>query len=93
MRLILVGGGPGTGKTTVAGALAESLAKSTVTQVISTDDVRAELVRRGELTSEPGVLGQGLYGRENVDAVYDEVLRQARGGLREGRSVIRRHLA
>ncbi|MCA9862100.1 MAG: AAA family ATPase [Mycobacterium sp.] len=88
VRLILVGGGPGTGKTTVAGALAESLAKSTVTQVISTDDVRAELVRRGELTGEPGVLGQGLYSRENVDAVYDEVLRQARGGLREGRSVI-----
>lgn len=84
VRLILVGGGPGTGKTTVARALAES----TAAQVISTDDVRAELVRRGDLIGEPGVLGRGLYSRENIDVVYDEVLRQARTALRQGHGVI-----
>ena len=84
VRLILVGGGPGTGKTTVARALGEVLGA----QVISTDDVRAELVRRGDLSGEPGVLGAGLYTRENVDAVYDDLLPQARLALCGGHTVI-----
>ena len=89
VRLILVGGGPGTGKSTVARALAERLgAHGIEARVISTDDVRAALVGRGELTGEPGVLGEGLYTRENVDAVYDAVLTQARRALHGGRTVI-----
>jgi aminoglycoside phosphotransferase family enzyme/predicted kinase len=84
VRLILVGGGPGTGKTTLARALAEKLGA----QVISTDDVRAQMVARGEITGEPGILGEGLYTRENIEAVYDAVLGQARRGLSEGRTVI-----
>lgn len=82
--LILVGGGPGTGKTTVARALAQSLGAD----VVSTDDVRAELVQTGQLAGAPGVLGEGLYSRENMDAVYDAVLRRARTALSEGRTVI-----
>jgi uncharacterized protein len=84
VRLILVGGGPGTGKTTVARALAESIGA----QAISTDDVRAEMVRLGELTGSPGVLDEGLYTRQNVDAVYEGVLRRAHLNLCEGRSVV-----
>ena len=84
VRLILVGGGPGTGKTTVARALAERLGA----QVISTDDVRAGMVGRGELTGEPGMLGVGLYTPENVDAVYGDMLRQARFGLHGGHTVV-----
>ncbi|GAY13504.1 AAA family ATPase [Mycobacterium sp. shizuoka-1] len=84
VRLILVGGGPGTGKTTLSRALAEELGA----QVISTDDVRAEMVRRGEITGEPGVLDEGIYTRENIDAVYEGVLRRAHLGLCEGRSVV-----
>ena len=84
VRLILVGGGPGTGKTTLARSLAERVGA----EVVSTDDVRAELVRRGELTGTPGTLDEGLYAAANVDAVYDAVLRRAHLGLCEGRSVI-----
>lgn len=84
VRLILVGGGPGTGKTTVA----RGLAAGTGGRVISTDDVRAAMVARGEIAGRPGVLGEGLYSRENVEAVYDGVLSQAHRGLCEGQTVI-----
>ena len=84
VRLILVGGGPGTGKTTVARVLAESLGA----QVISTDDVRAELVGLGELDGRAGALDEGLYTPANVDAVYEDVLRRARLSLGEGCTVV-----
>ncbi len=84
VRLIMVGGGPGSGKTTLARALAEHLGA----QVISTDDIRVEMVGSGEITGEPGVLGEGLYSPENVDAVYGAVLRHAHLALCEGRTVI-----
>jgi aminoglycoside phosphotransferase family enzyme/predicted kinase len=84
VRLILVGGGPGTGKTTLARGLAERLGA----QLISTDDVRAEMVRLGELAGSPGVLDEGLYTPANVAAVYEGVLRRAHLSLGEGRTVV-----
>ena len=84
VRLILIGGGPGTGKTTLARALAERVGA----QVISTDDVRAHLAADGGITGEPGVLGEGLYSPENIEAVYRTVLRTARAALEDGRTVI-----
>jgi aminoglycoside phosphotransferase family enzyme/predicted kinase len=84
VSLIIIGGGPGTGKTTLAHALAERFRA----QVISTDYVRRQLQRDGTITGRVGELDAGLYAPENVARVYEEVLRRARSLLTGGESVI-----
>ncbi len=84
VQLILIGGGPGTGKTTLARALADRIGA----QVISTDEVRRELQQSGVIAGRVGDLEAGLYAPENVAKVYDEVLRRAGGRLSEGATVI-----
>ena len=83
VRLIVIGDWRGTGKTTLANALADQIGA----QVISTDDVRRGLQHAGAITGAPGVLNAGLYTAENVSAVYDEVLRRAHLHLGGGRTV------
>lgn len=84
VRLALIGGNPGSGKSTVARGLAEQVGA----HVISTDDVRRELRDSGAISGSPGVLDSGLYSPDNVAAVYETVLRRARIHLGEGQSVI-----
>jgi predicted kinase len=84
VRLIMIGGGPGTGKTTLAHALAERIGA----EVISTDDVRRELQQSGVIAGRIGGLNAGLYAPENVSVVYREVLQRARPRLDAGRTVI-----
>ncbi|WP_425293696.1 AAA family ATPase [Mycobacterium attenuatum] len=84
VRLALVGGNPGTGKSTLAHALAEHVGA----RVISTDDVRRQLHEWGAIAGEPGVLNAGLYSPRNVTAVYQVALRRARLSLANGRPVI-----
>jgi aminoglycoside phosphotransferase family enzyme/predicted kinase len=83
-KVILVGGGPGTGKTTLARSLAEQIGA----EVISTDDVRRDLVRDGVISGEPGRLEAGLYTPENTARVYTVVRRRAHSVLASGGSVI-----
>ena len=66
VQLALIGGAPGTGKTT----LAHSLGDRVGAEVISTDDVRRELQQRGTIDGETGLLDEGLYQAEQVAAVY-----------------------
>ncbi len=84
VRLALVGGNPGTGKSTLARGLAEKIGA----QVISTDDVRRELRGSGAIGGDSGVLDAGLYRPDNVAAVYEGVLGRARALLTGGQSVI-----
>jgi uncharacterized protein len=84
VRLAVIGGGPGTGKTTLAHALAERVGAA----VLSTDEVRRALQNSGAIGGEAGVLNAGLYSAHNIAAVYGEVLRRAEIQLANGRSVI-----
>jgi predicted kinase len=84
VRLALVGGNPGTGKSTLARALAEQ----TGAQVTSTEDVRRELRDSGGITGDAGVLNEGLYRPDNVAMVYEVALRRAHSLLGNGQSVI-----
>ncbi|MFZ0225964.1 MAG: nucleoside monophosphate kinase [Mycobacterium sp.] len=84
VRLAMIGGAPGTGKTTLARALADRVGA----EVISTDDVRRELKQSGTIDGEAGVLDVGLYIPEKVAAVYRDVIRRALKSLAGGRSVI-----
>ncbi len=84
VRLALIGGNPGTGKSTLAYKLADDVGA----QVISTDHVRRELRESGAITGAVGVLDAGLYTPDNVATVYEEALRRAHTILGNGRSVI-----
>jgi uncharacterized protein len=84
VRLALIGGSPGTGKSTLAHALAEKVGA----QVISTDDVRRELRESGVISGGAGVLNSGLYSPGNVTMVYEAALCRAGVLLGNGQSVI-----
>ena len=77
VRLVLVGGLPGTGKTALSRSLAERLGALRV----SSDEVRDEVVPRD---SE----GRDRYGAGAIDAVYDEVLHHAGNALGMGEHVV-----
>ena len=84
VQFIVIGGGPGTGKTTLARGLAEHIEA----QVISTDGVRRELAAAGVIGGSAGDYESGLYSPEQVAVVYDTVLRKAAESLAAGVSVI-----
>ncbi len=84
VRLILVGGTPGTGKTTLSAALAEALSAATV----GTDELRKDLAGRGHLEHATDPPDQGLYRPEMSRRTYDELLRRAGLLLARGESVI-----
>ncbi|NKY32970.1 AAA family ATPase [Nocardia speluncae] len=84
VRLVLVGGLPGTGKSSLAAGLAEH----TGAVVLSSDTVRAELRAAGDIAGDSGAYGRGAYSPENKQRVYTELLNRARTLLDSGRSVI-----
>jgi aminoglycoside phosphotransferase family enzyme/predicted kinase len=84
VRLVLVGGAPGTGKST----LAEELSSREGFALIRSDEVRKDLagIPHHQVAAAP--LGQGLYSQERVDATYRELLTRARRLLELGESVV-----
>jgi predicted kinase len=75
VTLVLVGGAPGTGKTTLARALADRLGAV----LLSTDTVRGEL---------PGIPAQDRYTSAAKEATYRELLARARLALEHGEPVV-----
>ncbi len=86
-RLVLVGGSPGTGKSTLARALGDAPGW----QVLRSDEVRRQLgLRAGEHaagTREDGI-EEGAYAPEATARVYAALLERARAVLGAGDSVI-----
>jgi aminoglycoside phosphotransferase family enzyme/predicted kinase len=88
VRLVLIGGLPGTGKTTLAGHLAEA-ADGWV--LLRSDVVRKELAglpTDAPAPSELAGLGTGIYAPSATDAVYAELLRRAGHALAHGETVL-----
>lgn len=84
VRLVLIGGLPASGKSTIAAKLSERLGWA----VIRSDEVRKDLARVGHGTSAAAAPGEGLYRPELVETAYVEMLRRARVALERGVSVI-----
>lgn len=84
VRLVLVGGLPGTGKTTIAASVAERMGWTVL---------RSDLVRKQLLGFEPSTrlgadYGEGIYRPEHTAATYRELLGRARPLLAHGESVV-----
>jgi uncharacterized protein len=84
VRLVLVGGLPGTGKTT----LAEAIGTRRRWTVLRSDVLRKEMAGFAPTTGAAAAFQTGLYEPSVTDAVYAEMLEQARIMLRMGESVI-----
>ena len=84
MRLALVGGLPGTGKTTVGGALADRFGAV----LLSSDRLRKELAGLSPTQPAPAAYGEGLYTTERTDALYAQLLHRAGELLIRGESVV-----
>jgi predicted kinase len=82
--LVLVGGLPGTGKSTLARALAERAGFC----VIRSDVVRKELAGFSDKEHAPSAFGGGIYTAEWTERTYAECLRRAEGLLFEGKRVL-----
>lgn len=84
VRLVVVGGLPGTGKSTVADGLGDALGAT----VLRSDEVRKELGDQPIDRPAAAAYGEGLYTAERTADTYGEVLRRARVALGMGESVV-----
>ena len=84
VRLVLVGGGPGTGKTVLSNGLGDALGWA----VLHTDDIRRGVAAAAGERVGAAAPGEGSYDDAHRDAVYGELIRQAGILLSGGESVV-----
>lgn len=84
IRLVLVGGGPGTGKTSLSAGIGAQLG----CPVLSSDEVRKSVTGTPADTHRYAPPGEGIYDDTTVAAVYRELLREAEAVLRSGSGVV-----
>jgi aminoglycoside phosphotransferase family enzyme/predicted kinase len=84
VTLVLVGGLPGTGKSTLAGAVADRLGFT----VLTSDRIRKELAGLAAGSSARAPYGAGIYSPERTERTYAELLRRAAALLAHGESAI-----
>ena len=82
--LILVGGSPGTGKTTLANDLADALDLL----VLSSDEVRKDLMGVAHDQHAFAPPGEGIYAPAISARTYDELIRHGRSVIELGESVV-----
>jgi predicted kinase len=79
--ILLVSGPSGSGKSVLAGSLASRLGAC----LLATDTVRRDLFEQG---SRDAAVNTGIYSPDSRQKVYDEMLRQARELIRDGRGIV-----
>ena len=84
VRMVLVGGAPGTGKSTLARALGDA----TGWAVLRSDEIRKDLAGLPQAPADPGGFGVGLYAPGTSDRVYEQMLDRAAGHLALGEGVV-----
>jgi predicted kinase len=84
VRLVVVGGLPGTGKSTLAAAIGDRMGWP----VLRSDELRKGLVGLDPLTPSPAAYSEGIYAPGATDATYAELLRRASRLLARGESVL-----
>lgn len=84
VRLVLVGGVAGTGKSTLSRTIGEYLGAS----VLRSDVIRKELAGIGPTDRTGDGVDAGLYSSAHTDATYEEMSTRASAELAFGRSVV-----
>ena len=84
VRLVLVGGGPGVGKSALAGGLAERYGAA----VLATDEIRKDLTGTPRDEHRFARPDEGIYDATTSDRAYAEQLREAGLLLSRGESVV-----
>ncbi len=84
VTLVLVGGPPGTGKSTLAGAIADRLGYT----LLSSDRIRKELAGIAPEQRASSPFGEGIYSEEWTSRAYREMLSRAQRLLQHAEPVI-----